>query len=483
MAFAKSMVQMGFIRKSRQCFYAPVKTFAASTRSRTEFRFHINCLAKFKLQLAKDYITEEMVEYIYLPVPIPEKTNLKIYDHWKLRDYQLPAVEYIVSDDPPIAKLVSMATGRGKGLISMWGSWLIGHRIVVIVRPMYIEKWVKELREVFTIGIEEPLVIQGGAQLMALLEMGVNGTIKNDIIIISNKTLQNWIKAYEEFESATLDLGYSCYPDQLFEVLGAGIRLVDEVHQDYHFQFKLDCYTNVRRSISLSATLLSDDDFINNMYEVAYPGALRFRGEADTPHVTSIAVFYKFRKPELIRYKDNISKMYNHHLLENSVMKYKDIQNNYFDLVVTCIEGTYIKKYKPGHKCLVFCISIKMCTLLREYLAKRYPKLKVNRYVEDDEFSELLEGDITISTMQSSGTAVDIPNLTTVIMTTAMSSSQSNVQGYGRLRALKNDDTPTEFVYFVCESIKKHTDYHEKKRNILKTKEKAHKNIYIGKHI
>ena len=122
-----------------------------------------------------------------------------------------------------------------------------------------------------------------------------------------------------------------------------------------------------------------------------------------------------------------------------------------------------------------------MCTELTEYMRKKYPRLDVRRYDEDDEFENLIDADVSVSTMQSSGTAVDIPNLTTVIMTTAMASSQGNIQGFGRLRALKNDNTKTDFLYFVCEDIPKHIEYHEKKRMILRDRVKHYKSVHIGK--
>jgi len=91
----------------------------------------------------------------------------------------------------------------------------------------------------------------------------------------------------------------------------------------------------------------------------------------------------------------------------------------------------------------------------------------VKRYVEDDPYDNLMKPDIRVSTLQSAGTAVDIPNLATTVMTTAVSSSQANIQGLGRLREMKDGRVP-EFVYFACVDIKKHMEYHEKKREMLK---------------
>ena len=81
--------------------------------------------------------------------------------------------------------------------------------------------------------------------------------------------------------------------------------------------------------------------------------------------------------------------------------------------------------------------------------------------------------------MQSAGTAVDIDKLSTVIMTTAMNSSQGNIQGMGRLRELKDGSTP-RFLYFVCTDIDTHIRYHVRKREILKSRARYYSAINIG---
>jgi len=478
-SFARKMVQMGFVRNSHKYIYTSIKTFAASVEDRSEFRFHINQLNEFKIHLVANYIVDDMVVFKEMPTHEPVKVKLEIQKHWSDREDQIPVIGYLISNAAPRAKFVNLQTGKGKSYCAMRAMEEIGYRTIVIVRPMYIEKWVEDIRRTYVLETEDLMVIRGSDQLMALLHMAQQGELNSKIILLSNKTYQNWIKLYEKFKFETLHMGYPCTPDRLCEALGVGIRLVDEVHQDFHLQFKIDCYTNVERSISLSATLLSDDDFINNMYEIAYPAALRYKGPAYDKYVAATAVIYKLKFPNKIRCKDYVSKNYSHHLFEQSVLRSDSLTNNYLKLIEQVFRGSYLKDYKKGQRCLIFCISIDMCTVVTAYMKKAFPNLDIRRYVEDDEFSDLMEADVSVSTMQSSGTAVDIPNLTTVIMTTAMASSQGNIQGLGRLRALKDGTTP-QFLYFVCEDIPKHIDYHERKRVILEARAKTYRSIFIG---
>ena len=481
-SFVSQFIQYGFVRMGSKYTRAALKVFAMASADRSEFRFHINCLTKFEQHLEANYIKGEMVECIQLPIPTPVKVKFKIQDKWTDRDYQVPVINYLTSNEPPIAKFVDLQTGKGKSYCTMRAMQELGMRTLIIVKPMYLEKWIEDIHRTYDIEPEDLMVIRGSNQLMALLMMAEAGELKSKIILISNKTLQNWIKLYEKFMYETLSMGYACVPEQLCELLGIGIRVIDELHQDFHLNFKIMLTTNVTKSISLSATMISDDDFINKMYELAYPLTLRYKGPAYDKYVAAVAAIYKLKYPNKMRCKDNVSKNYSHHLFEQSVLRSNELASNYLGLIKDVVDGSYIKDYKQNQHCLIYCISIEMCTVVTDFLRKTYPKLNVRRYVEEDDFSNLMESDICVSTLQSSGTAVDIPDLSTVIMTTAMSSSQGNIQGLGRLRALKDGSTP-KFIYFCCQDIDSHVKYHEKKRVILETRALTYRSISIGKAV
>lgn len=470
-SFAQRYVQWGPIRvqqPGQRPFYkrGPIKVFGAATENRSEFRFHINVLKEFREHLALDFIKDEMIQEIHLPVPPWREVELPIMEGMTARDYQLPVIEYAESEEPPRSKLIGMQTGKGKSFCALKAISDLRTLAAVLVRPMYLDKWVIDIRKTYNIPLEDVLVVQGSKDLMALLLQAQAGLVTARIILVSNKTIQNWIKLYEALGEGTLDLGYVCTPDQFFEWLQVGFRLIDEVHQDFHLNFKIDLYTNVNRSLSLSATLLADDDFINKMYEIAYPAAERFEGPPLDKYIAAIAAMYRAADPRLLRWQDPASKNYSHHVFEKSVMRNKSMLENYFRMVNMFLRGEWLKNYVPGEKALVFCASIEMCTAMTAYLQRMYPDKDVRRYVEDDPYENLMEPDIRVTTLQSAGTAVDIPNLTVTVMTNALSSSQGNVQGAGRLRKLDSGKQPV-FVYCVCEDIPKHLQYHEKKEKIF----------------
>jgi superfamily II DNA or RNA helicase len=468
--FARGLTHWDFRRiRGGQFKREPKAVYASVSLKRNEFRFHINCFNKFKETLNKYWINEGMVEWRRFPLDEAPDVCFELNpESPPLYDYQIPAVEYIVKPGFPYSRQVSMQTGRGKSKVFLRSLVEIKKRTLIVIKPSYIEQWVNVIKAEFIIEDSEICVVSGSKQLISLLNLAAMGDLPYKIIIIGNATLRNWFTFYECIQNKILDEGYACTPDKLCEHLKVGYRLIDEVHQDFHFNFKLDLFTNVKRSLSLSATLLSDDQFIKNMMDTAYPVSERYVGEDYIKYVKAYYLKYNFLKPEYIRYMEYGSSTYSHHVFEQSIIKNSRVLANYFDMIFWAIVETYIKNYKPGQKCLIYCASVDMCTRLERYLAGKFLHKTTARYcaTEKDSFEDFLAADFGVSTQLSAGTGVDIKGLATVIFTPAVKSTTSNIQGFGRLRNPKDGSIP-EFVYFVCGDIVKHFDYHIQKKELL----------------
>lgn len=465
--FAKSLIHYGFMRGRGGSFQrTPLKVFAAATRSRNEYRFHINHFDKFKETLRKFFIHDGMVEWVKLEPKPALVVELPFKPHWTDAEHQIPVIEYANNPEGPVSRLIEMQTGKGKTYCALRAVAFWEKLGIIIIKPSYIPKWVSDVKGAYDIKDKEIVTVTGSKQLMSILNMAEDGDLPYKLIIISNKTYQNWLKLYELHQKDILDMGYACLPQDLFSHCKAGFRLIDEVHQDFHLNFKCDLYTNVARSLSLSATLISDNDFITRMYEVAYPKHLRYQGGAYDKYINAYSLFYRFANPERIRFTEYGSTTYSHHVFEQCVIKNTKVFANYMLMIESAMGNTYFKNYKPGQRCLIFCTSIDMCTRVTDYLKKKFPNKDVRRYCEEDPYENIMEAEISVSTLQSAGTAIDIDKLATVILTSAVNSSQSNIQGFGRLRKPKDGSSP-EFVYFVCEDIIKHMDYHDRKKELL----------------
>lgn len=466
LAFTRINVQYGLVRMPGGKFMnAAVKVFASSTADREEYRFHINQYNDFKEHLTRNYITDNLISVDVKEIPAGVESTIPTKENWILRDYQIPVVDYLTKPADFRSRFVDLQTGKGKGLCSIKAIEHIGKRVVVIVKSMYVEKWVTELLSITTLSIKDIMVVKGGAQLQALISLGLDGTLDSKIIIIGNKTIQNWIKLYEQHRDGILSLGYDCLPEDFFEAVGAGVRLIDEIHQDFHLNFKIDLFTNVEKSISLSATLLNNDPFLEKMYKIAYPPNERYIGPALDKYIVAKAVNYSLKLNTVLQTTEYGSFVYSHNAFERSILRNKEVKDRYFQLIWNTVEIGFINSYIKGEKCAIFCSSVDMCTAVTTYLKQKYPYLDVRRYVADDPFENVIDPDIRVTTILSGGTAVDIPNLKTTILTIAVDSIQANIQTLGRLRKL--DKIKTQFFYLTCNDIPKHVDYSARKKKML----------------
>ncbi len=478
--FARSYIKYG-ITATRRNEYEKVAlaVYACATRDKEEFRFHKNQLNEFLTYLKKDFVLDSMIEFEYLDIPFSDKAEFKIFSSWTPREEQIPIIDYIVSDLQYRSRFIGLQTGKGKSLISCIGIEKLQLKTALIVRPMYIYKWVLDLKRYFDIPSERIMVIQGTQALQAALLMSSSGQLSEiDIFIISNKTLQLYFKQYEIFKEKLLDIGYECIPEKLFETLRVGIRLIDEVHQDFHLNFKIDLYTNVFRSISLSATLISKDPFMEKVYNIAYPLEERYKVPELDKYIDSFSIHYRFREIEKIRSSERGSTSYSHNAFELSLIKHKDklYLQNYLKLIKFVAQCSYLYDRKPGEKLIIFCYRTDFCQIVVDYLKKELPSLDIRRYVSDDPDENMYDPDIRVTTLGSGSTAHDISKLKAAILTVAVDSIQSNIQALGRLR--KQDEFTPRFYYFVCDDIKKHRHYDETKVKLLKERAKSFKSFH-----
>jgi hypothetical protein len=476
LSFSKKFLLMGMIREPRaRPRMGAIRVFAAANNSRDAFRFHINSFIQFKEFLIKNYVLDTYYTISNIPLYTPIKIKAPIRAGWAARDYQVPAIEYILHKKLP-THLLALQTGRGKGATSLMSISEIGERVVGIMKPAYIEKWCDEILQILDVKPSDIMTVSGGDQLRGLIDMAIEGELNAKFIVVSNKTYQNYISKYEEVGDDLDLLGYGCTPDKFFETLRAGVRLIDEVHQDAHLNFKIDLYSNVPRAISLSATLISNDAFLNEMYDLLCHTADRFREAFIDKYIDSYAVFYKFSDDAKLRSTEFGSTNYSHHAFEKSIIKDPRLLYLFLVLINDMLIVGYLKNYQQGDKIRVFASSIDMCTRITDYLKRTHRNLDVRRYVEDDPYENIIDADIGVTTIQSGGTAIDIPGLTCTILTVAVSSIVSNKQTLGRLRKIPGRDV--SFYYLVCQNIPKHIDYHYARKQMLLENARHFKEIF-----
>ena len=467
MEYCRTLAQYGMVRVGRNQFERQMlRVYVATTKDRSEFRFHINEYRDFRQHLSRYGFTDANIELVRHEMYSPVQVSYPLRDTREPRERQVPILKYLC--DPPIegyspSKVVTLQTGQGKTFLGLKAVLNWGVRTVLVIKGMYIDKWIEDVEGAYLFKRGDLMVVRGSDHLRALLELAKSDKLEAKFIIVSLKTMYQYLEAYEEFKDSP-QFPFPVPPEKFYETLGAGIRLIDEVHQEFHTNFRQDLYTHVPLTISLSATLDSDDKFMNRMYEIVWPLKIRSPEVPYDKFIVMKGLWYTINKPEKMRYTNHM-KQYSHVKFEQSIMRHVGCLNNYKNMVASIVQQSYVSVRQPGQKMLIFFATVELCTIMRDHLAALHPNLTVNRYVSEDEYEKLLNADIVVSTLQSAGTAVDIPNLRISLMTVALSSKQANIQALGRTRKLKDwPDINPEFLFLNCREIDKHRKYAEEKK-------------------
>lgn len=467
--FCTRFITYGYVRTNNKMERKASKVFAGRTRSGSEYRFHIGQYPAFVKLLEYNFIFSDSYDVEDLPTYKPSTINVKLNPKFELRDYQTECIDFLVRNDfdDNHSRLVSLATGLGKSLIAAAAVSKIGLRTAIVILPQYMEKWASDLTNNLLIKPKDIMLVQGSDQLKGIISLGLENKLDIKFIIISLTTYQNFIKSYDEDKDVTIDI-YGCSPEDFFKVLKVGILTIDETHQHIHGVYKLLSHTNGPKVIGLSGTLISDDPTIDNIHKIIFPKEIRFDKIKMEKYIKVRAVSYFFNNIAQARIRTTSygTNAYSHVEFEKSLLKNKEAKRNYFKLIDSLVVDGYISEYMKGDRLVIFAATIKMCDELLQYFKTKYShRFDIRRYVEDDPYANAIDSDIRITTIQSCGTAMDIPNLRAAVMTVSIQSPVANLQSLGRLRKLKDRDV--KFYYCYCGNIPKQVDYHKKRMELF----------------
>ena len=457
--FCRGFGQYGLVPVGRGMYdNRIIKVFAAATKLRDVYYFHRNSLDELLAHLRQCGIGSERIERFDHPMYVPDTVNFEAVNEERTpRDDQIKAMDFFL-EEKPRSKVLTLQTGKGKTASCFFTLPKLNTRTVLILKSMYMDQWVNEAKEIFDLKKGELYVINGAKPLKALISLAKHDPDFNPkLIVISNTTYRMFMRSY--LDHAPGDTGYECAPSEFFETVKAGLRIIDEVHQDFHLNFLIDCMTHVPKSISLSATLVSDDQFINRMYQITFPTDTHAPKPPHDKYIEVVQIPYRFADETPIKFT-NMMRQYSQVIYEKSIMRQPRIWRNYINMIVDIAEHQHFKFAVPGQKIAVFCGTVAMCESVQAALEKKHPEKKVRRFVAEDPDSHLVEADAIVTTLQSCGTAKDIKGLRTCLSTIALSAKQANEQLIGRLRRLKDwPDVTPKFVFITNKTNPKHIRY------------------------
>ena len=237
-------------------------------------------------------------------------------------------------------------------------------------------------------------------------------------------------------------------------------------------------YLNPKKLLSITATYNSKDPGKERMYRILYPANRRITNLATfEPYATAIGIKYRCRNPEYVKSEGVMG--YSHVLVEQSILHTKGMLKRYFDMLYHYVKVGYIQRRKPGQKMMVYFALTDMCGMFVQYLKEKEPNLNILRYIGEDDYENVLTPDISVTTNGSSGEAIDVSGLITVLQTVVIGSMEANLQALGRLRSIEGSEVIYYFLY--TEDIPKHVSLTKDRINTIKDEVKKLTTIeYVG---
>ncbi len=359
----------------------------------------------------------------------------------------------------------------------------LGNRLAVSVLAGYVEKWNKDVLNTYEIEQKDIYRIEGKNSLIDYCQLVLENQETPEklpkVTIISINTISKWYKGYiEDPFNPTYDM-YGMKPWELMEKARIGTNIFDESHQHLHAVYRMFCFLHIPKTISLSATLTSEDETELRIQRMMYPRHKRFEKIKMKRYITVYSCQYQIQDfaNSRIRTQEYGSNNYSHIAFEKSILSSHVMKSQYVDMIVRMVKGSFVKTMQAGDKCAVFVSSHAMAREVCKVLRKALPDLDTRTYLESDPIENLMDSDIRVTTVLSGGTAHDIGGLTVSIQTINLNSIKSNLQVLGRLREIAGRDI--RFYYLYCSSIPKHVEYHQNKIEMFRDWCKERKDVML----
>lgn len=479
-AFFHDFVQYE-LRKVRRRFI-PVKSKMFARRSKRDGTFcgHINTLPILLERLKQNGLGDDEIEIKTEKLYRPKKIKLSMGE-MKPYEKQIPIIEHCI--DEGYQKCIASQMGSGKTAMAFFIAEILQTRFMVVTLGGWADRWSNAASEYCGLTAEDFIVCCGAIPLVRVLKRYAKGEL-NDMkgIFISTTGLRDYANNYNEGLYKDAKGVPDVPPEKLCEYLKIGLKITDEAHKQFRANYISDLYTHCPKTLYLTATLLTKDEFIQRMYDFMLPEEIRHDGGELNVYIDAVQVDYYLKEPDKARTVGGTG-MYSHATYEQWIMSDKERLQNYLRAIFNYLLKVWIVDKLDGERIIIWSATIEMVEELVAYFRKRAPDLIINKFVSGDPYFILQDSDIISSTLGKSGTAVDIADLTQAHMTTNISSYNANLQALGRLREIVKGpfkDVPLIFFWYTCMNIPKHVEYAKEKKELIKDRVKNIRSDSLG---
>lgn len=324
--------------------------------------------------------------------------------------------------------MVNMPTGTGKTYCTIASLSILDARAIVINYDKGTrDQWITKILEYTTLSQDEVMCLS-----------------PKDMISIYEDDNYNPDKI--KFYSCTHDTIFECAKkigwenlNYLFIKMKIAVKVFDESHREVKNIYKTDFYTNVFKTIYLTATPELSDHKLNVIYKLAFTLIPKY-GDSLFDETDKEVKAIMFQLNSKISMHDKATLIGVKGLSSTAYCDYafSSIEKPIFKFIDKAIE--IYNKITNNERCIIFVSKIDTCDMVKEYLVVELniPEDEIGIYhskirskIKD---KVLTDSKIIISTRKSLGTAKDLSNLRVLINTETFRSKPELLQMLGRLR-------------------------------------------------
>lgn len=375
---------------------------------------------------------------------------------------QKDAIKHITSDGEQ--KMVCMKTGDGKTYSTINAVIKMRMKALIIVDELDIaELWKSEILKFTNIHESEIYFIKGYKTIDKIMRDDLNPKYK--IFIAQHRTLSSYGKD-----------GHWDKLEAFIKKLHIGVKVYDEAHVEWKNIFMVDCYSNTKKTIYLTATPNrsnhTEDTVYQNMFNDLEKFALETKFEGLYHYVYYILFNSKPDKKEIASTKGR------HGFDSNAWAEYLFQKPENYKVVYKIIRYFINKFYKKKGKVAIILHRNADVEKLYNSLIKKYGEDQVGIFTSlktPKQRIEEVKKKIIISTDKSMGKAKNIDNLRFIINTHSFGSKTVAEQMLGRLRY--NEKFKSIFIDLCDEGFRSCIEQRKRRQQLLNKKAVVSKKI------
>ena len=329
---------------------------------------------------------------------------------------------------------LNLATGFGKTYCAINAMLQEGVRTIIITHSETIkEQWMSTFSDKTDILPERVINISGSKDI----DDCMNGDNDYDIFLVNHATISSYARKN----------GWDAVSD-FFDIVGFGLKIIDEVHLCFTNTIYIDFFSNVRRNYYLTATFERSDPKETKLFKRVFANTLTFGGDLEKrKHIIYNFILFNSNPSYSEQMSIRTSRGVSSYLYADYAFK-KDKDHS----IMIALMKVMKECESVEGKTLIVVPKIENIEMLVDVLSKKYPNKKIGAIYskKSKKENELVkaESDIIISTIKGMGTGSDIAKLRNLVIMEPHSSKLTSTQLIGRLReyAIDKDTYAYELV-------------------------------------